>query len=65
MGRTRRSLRASQPNSPEATDDEDLRSPVSDHGDPISPTVSRGRKGKAEDDDGDSLKVSDAMDVVH
>ena len=67
MSRTRRSLRDSQHNSPEGTDEEDLRSPVSERGDPISPTVSRGRKGKSGGEDGEPVPVqkedSDAMDV--
>jgi len=72
MSRTRRSLRDSQHNSPEGTDDEDLRSPTSERGDPISPTVSRGRKGRS-DEDGDEDEETiaapkrsvDAMDVLH
>jgi len=59
MSRSRRSLRDPENNSPEGTDDEDLRSPVSDKGEPLSPIVSRGRKGKAQKED------TDAMDVMH
>lgn len=69
MGRTRRSLRDSQNNSPEDTEDEDLRSPVSERGDPISPIVSRGRKGKNDGEGSDTIRLhkedNDAMDVVH
>lgn len=68
MSRTRRSLRDSQHNSPEGSDEDDLRSPVSEHGDPLSPTVSRGRKGKSGGGNEDTVPVSedrDAMDVMH
>lgn len=69
MGRTRRSLRDSQHNSPDDTDDEDLRSPISERGDPVSPVVSRGRKGKSGGGDADTIRVrkgdGDAMDVMH
>lgn len=75
MSRTRRSLRDSQHNSPEATDEEDLRSPVSDLGERelAGPTVARGRKGKSARavDGADPLLVHkddhsrDAMDVMH
>ena len=70
MSRTRRSLRDSQHGSPEGTDDEDLRSPTSEHGDPLSPVSSRGRKGLSGSGQGDTLTVPkedsrDAMDVMH
>jgi len=61
MSRSRRSLRDPEHNSPEGTDEEDLRSPVSEHGDPVSPVVSRGRQGKS----GVQKEDSDAMDVMH
>lgn len=71
MSRTRRSLRDSQYGSPEGTDDEDLRSPVSERGgfELTSPTSARGRKGKADDADDDVIRIKvgdrDAMDVMH
>lgn len=68
MSRTRRSLRDSQHNSPDGSDEDDLRSPVSEHGDPLSPVGSRGRKGTAGRSDADSnepQKKTDAMDVMH
>ena len=64
MSKTRKSLRDSQQNSPEGSDDDDLRSPVSEIGEPISPTVTRGRKGKS-GSNGDEIEERDAMDVLH
>lgn len=65
MSRTRRSLRDSQHNSPEGSDEEDLRSPVSERGGSLSPTISRGRMGKSEGGSGDADEDGDAMDVIH
>lgn len=66
MSRTRRSLRDADELSPDGSDDEDLRSPTSEHGDPLSPVASRGRKRKH---DADSLEIRrediQAMDVMH
>ncbi|KAK5073643.1 choline-phosphate cytidylyltransferase [Lithohypha guttulata] len=68
MSRTRRSLRDSQ-TSPEGTDDEDVRSPASEQGDPVSPSTSRGRKGNKGGSNGDTIRIErdsvDAMDVMH
>lgn len=69
MSRTRRSLRDTDGNSPEGSDEDDLRSPVSEMGEPISPVASRGRKGTKRRSDADSLQIRkediQAMDVMH
>ena len=66
MSRTRRSLNdSSQHGSPEATDDEDLRSPTSEHGDPLSPTTSRGRTDLMDGTPKIRKEDTDAMDVMH
>lgn len=69
MSRSRRSLRDTENNSSEGSDEDDLRSPVSERGDPLSPVASRGRKGKKGQSDADSLQIRkediQAMDVMH
>lgn len=66
MSRTRRSLRDADELSPDGSDEDELRSPVSETAEPISPVGSRGRKRKH---DPDSLQIRkediQAMDVMH
>lgn len=46
-----------------------MRSPMSEHAEPISPVTSRGRKGKKAPSDADSIQIRkediQAMDVMH
>lgn len=69
MSRTRRSLRDAEAISPEGSDEDDLRSPVSEHGEPLSPVGSRGRKRKHGQSDADEVQIRkediQAMDVMH
>lgn len=67
MMRGRRALRDSQAPSPEGSEDDEARSPVSNFGDETielkTPPMGRGRKSNEATGSGDSKR--DAMDVMH
>jgi hypothetical protein len=70
MMRGKRSLRDSQNPSPEGSEDDEARSPVSNDGDAGSlglktPPIVRGRKGKTNSSSGQEEAEREAMDVMH
>lgn len=65
MMRRRRSLRDSQAPSPEASEDDEARSPMSNDGESfnLKTPPSRGRKGKSSDGQGNLQR--ETLDVLH